>query len=42
MNEFTHEKFNGGDYWSDFEGLTAETELIAAIRLKVLTAVSIF
>ena len=31
-----HEKFNGGDYWSEFEGLTTETELIAAIRLKFL------
>ena len=36
VNEFTHEKFDGGDYWSEFEGLTAETELIAAIRLKFL------
>ena len=36
MNEFTHEKFDGGDYWSKFEGLIAETELIATIRLKFL------
>ena len=30
------EKFDGGDYWSEFEGLTAETKLIAAIRMKFL------
>ena len=36
MNEFTQEKFNGGDYRSVFEGLTAETELVAASRLKFI------
>ena len=36
VNEFTHEKFDEADYWSEFEGLTAETELIVAIRLKFL------
>ena len=36
LNEFTHEKFDGGDYWSEFEGLTTKTKLIAAFRLKFL------
>ena len=30
------EKFNGGDYQSVFEGLTAETELVAASGLKFI------
>ena len=33
---FTQEKFNGGDYRRVFEGLTAETELVAASRLKFI------
>ena len=36
VNEFTQEKFNGGDYWSEFEGLTAEIELVATSRLKFI------
>ena len=36
MNEFTQEKFNGGDFWSVFEGLTTEIELVAASKLKFI------
>ena len=36
VNEFTQEKFNGGDFWSVFEGLTTEIELVIASKLRFI------
>ena len=36
VNEFTSEKFNGGEIWKVFEGITAEIDLVATSKLKII------
>ena len=36
MNEFTQEKFNGGEYGVCLRGLNAEIDLVLASKLEII------